>query len=247
MAYVSSLWIGKPLSIAHKVALRSFVHYGHSLKLYVYDMNLEVPPGITKVDANTIVPQSEVFFHYGKLTAFADYFRYVMILKTNEMWADVDTICLSEYFFDDKEYVFIEEIPEVYAQGILKMPSNSDLSLYLNKSASRLKFQKRGPKDIFVPQLWAFLGPTLLTKAVKRLSLQKHAQPALVVNGLDLSVENPYELLWNPKNCDLMLERLTSSVSLTFFNSALDLWGFGDKKDVLPKGSLMWEFQKKFF
>lgn len=249
MAQVSSLWIGEPLTRAHKVALRSFIHYGHSLKLYVYDMDLEVPPGIVKVDANTIVPESEVFIHYERLAPFADYFRYVMIAKTGEMWVDADTICLSEYFFEDKEYVFIEEMPKFYAQGILKMPANSELCKFLNESASKLRFQNKEHIKNYVPSEWIFLGPKLLTEAVKKISLEEYGQPALIVNGIDISVvgEDPSDLLWNPKNLDAMTDRLKSSISLTFFNSSLNLRGLAGILDDLPEGSVMRELEKKFF
>jgi hypothetical protein len=255
LAQVSSLWIGKPLSRAHKVALRSFVHYGHSLKLYVYDMSLEVPPGVIKVDANGIVPESEIFIHHGQLAPFADYFRYKMIAKTGEMWVDADTICVSEYFFEDKEYVFIEEMPNFYAQGILKMPSDSNLCNFLNKRASVLMIDKNENGNFNADtwttsdaKSWIFLGPGLLTEAVKTLSLEEFGQPVLSVNGVDISVsrESPYELLWYPKNKDLMLERIKSSISLTFFNSSMELNGWGEHLNNLPEGSLMREFEKTF-
>jgi hypothetical protein len=256
MAQVSSLWIGEPLTRAHNVALRSFVYYGHSLKLYVYDMDLEVPPGIVKVDANKIVPESDVFYHYGKLAPFADYFRYKMIAKTSEMWVDADTICLSEYFFEDKKYVFIEEMPGFYAQGILKMPSDSDLCKFLNRKTNLLKINNNQNGNFSVntwtetdSKNWIFLGPGLFTEAVKKLSLQEYGQPALTVNGLDLSVskESPHTLLWDPKNLNKMLKRFESSISATFFNSSLDFKGLGNSKNDLPKGSVMWELEKRFF
>jgi hypothetical protein len=218
-------------------------------------MNLDTPPGVTKVDANSIVPESNIFLHYGKLASFSDYFRYVMVKKTNEMWVDADTICLSEYFFEDKEYVFIEEMPNFYAQGILKMPSDSDLCKFLNKKALELMVNKN---EVGNPESknwtgedskkWIFLGPGLFTDAINKFYLQEHGQPALIVNGLDISVskEDPYDLLWNPDNYNLMSERLVYSVSVTFFNSSLDWRGLTENKNHLPEGSMMWELQKKF-
>lgn len=251
LAEVSSLWVGKPLTRAHNVALKSFIYYGHSLKLYVYDMDLEVPPGVVKADANEIVPESDIFVHYGRLAAFSDYFRFKMVSKTNKMWVDADTICLSEYFFEDKEYVFIEEVPNFYAQGILKMPSDSEICKFLDKTASELRFKnvKEFKEGEFDPETWVFLGPKLFTEGVNKFSLQEHAQPFLLVNGLDLSItgEDPYDLLWNPNNCDFMRERLKSSISLTFFNSALDHRGLNKHKNNLPEGSLIRELEKKFF
>lgn len=256
MAEVSSLWVGSPLSLAHKIALSSFVYHGHSIKLYVYDMGLEVPTGVVKVDANTIVPESEIFTYYGKLAPFADYFRYLMVAKTNEMWVDVDTISLSEYFFEDKEYVFIEEMPNFYAQGILKMPYDSNLCKFLNQEAkdrmssmdknNTFSMDSWGPAD---SKSWISLGPGLLTEAVNNFGLEEHGQPAVLVNGLDLSVsqEDPYELFWIPENRDLMLKRLESSLSATFFNSSLDFRGLKECKDTIPSGSLIEYFYNKFF
>ena len=255
MANISSLWVGQPLSIAHKIALSSFSYYGHSLKLYVYDMDLEVPAGVTKVDANTIIPKSEIFLHYGKLAPFADYFRYRMIKQTSEMWVDADTICLSDYFFEDREYVFIEEMPDFFAQGILKMPSNSDLSNFLNERSSELIFE-RNESGNYHPSTWTpsdakswiYLGPALLTEAVKKFSLESYGVPALELSGIDISVseENPYELLWNPANKDFMMERLKSSKSVTFFNSSLDMRGVGEYKNIITPDSMIWELYKKF-
>ena len=256
MANVSSLWIGDPLTRAHKVALKSFVYYGHSIKLYVYDMDLEVPPGVVKADARSIVPESDIFLHYGKLAAFSDYFRNVMISKTGEMWVDADTICLSEYFFEDKEYVFIEEMPNFYAQGIVKMPSDSNLCKLLNKKASRLMANKNESGSFNADtwtssdsKSWIFLGPGLFTETIIELSLGEYGQPALLVNGLDLSVsaEDPQKLFWDPESRDLMLERLQNSISATFFNSSLDLRGLTDIKNDLPEGSAIRELEKRFF
>jgi len=255
MAKVSSLWVGNPMTTAHGVALSSFVYYGHEVKLYLYDMSLEVPPGVIKADANEIIPESEIFLHYGKLAPFADYFRYNMIEKTGEMWVDADTVCLSDYFFEDKEYVFIEEMPGFYAQGILKMPPNSDLCKFLKEKSTQL-IANRQDRNNFNAESWTledsknwiFIGPALLTEAVKKFSLQEHGQPVLKVNGLDLSVlgEDPHDLLWNPERRNFMSDRTKSSISLTFFNSSLDLRGLGEVKNNLVEGSLIWELKNKF-
>jgi hypothetical protein len=249
MASISSLWIGKPLSSVHKIGLRSFLHYGHKVKLYVYDMELDVPPGVIKVDANTIVSKSEIFFHYGKLAAFSDYFRYVMIAKTDEMWVDIDTICLSEYFFEGLDYCFLEESPGIYSGTFLKMPSNSNLSVFLNKKARIAKsFYVNDSTVNFENNLnwesWTYLGPKLLTDAVNKLSLQEYSQPASIASVIEIDHENPFDLLWNPLNYEEMSKRISSAIALTFFNSWIDQRNL-DKDNIVP-GSMMWEFQKKF-
>lgn len=178
-----------------------------------------------------------------------------MIAQTGEMWVDADTICLSNYFFEDKDYVFIEEKPGFYAQGILKMPQDSKLCTSINMKAKALIADKN-ESGVFSASSWTdsdakswiFLGPGLLTEVVNDLDLGHHAQTALRVNGIDLSVntEDPYDLLWNPENLKLIAERLKESVSFTFFNSSLELRGLSSAKNSLVDGSYMWWLSKIF-
>ena len=244
MANVSSLWIGSELSIPHKIALSSFLYYGHKVKLYVYDMNLDVPSGVIKENANNIIPFSEVFLHYGKYAAFSDYFRYAMIQKTNEMWVDADTICLSELFFDDRDYVFLEEAPKIYNGTLLKMPADSTLSRFLNKKSKALKGNNVSGNTIDSWDVWTYIGPKLVTEGVCLLSLQDKSVPAIEASVIEIHHENPFDLLWNPKNTDSMLDRIGSATCLTYFNSWIDQKGFD--KNQIPEGSVMQLLYSKF-
>ena len=212
-------------------------------------MGLNVPKGIIKADANRILPSSEMFLHYGSVAAFSDYFRYVMIKKTNEMWIDADTICLSELFFEKEEYVFLEESPGIYNGTLLKMPSNSTLSKFLNKKSYILKNKNVAEKPLNLKsekfwENWVYLGPKLLTEAVSILNLEDKAVPTTLASIIEISFEDPFDLLWNPLNKDLILSRAQEATCLTFFNSWIDQRGL-DKNKIL-NGSAMHYFSNIF-
>lgn len=248
MATVSSLWIGKSLAVPHKIALMSFLYYGHNVNLYVYDMSLEVPKGINKLDANLILQESQIFLHYGKLAAFSDLFRYKMIQKTSDMWIDIDTICLSDDFFEKDSYVFLEESPGIYSGTLLKMPPNSNLCSFLNKRADNIKNSYTNIEVDFAKNLnwdsWTYLGPRLVTDAINLLSLNSYAKSVHEAAVIEINHEDPFDLLWNPANFDLVYDRLSDAKCLTFFNSWIDQRNL-DKNTILT-GSVMNFFQKTF-
>lgn len=249
MAKVSSLWLGKPLSIPHQIALSSFVYYGHEVKLYVYDMDLRVPAGVIKADANTILKEKEVFTHFGKYAAFSDLFRYAMIIKTGEMWVDTDMFCFSENFFEDTEYLFVEEATDIYCGNLLKLPQNSEIIKWLysnakiNGASLAIVDPEKSLKDLSW-ESWTYIGPALLTKAVKKYKLEKFGIDKGRGHMLDIHSEDPREFFWSPEFFQEAVYRSSNAVSGSFFNSWLDQRGF--EKDKIIPGSLMWELKKKF-
>lgn len=248
MAKVSSLWVGSSLSVAHNIALASFVYYGHQVKLYLYDMNIEVPHGVVKADANKIIPESKIFKHFNSYAAFSDIFRYAMIIKTGEMWVDTDTFCFSSTFFDNNEYVFIEEASGIYAGGILKLPQKSDIALSLYENAKKIILKKKdyvakSPDDLPWDD-WVIIGPGLITKWVNIYSLDKFAINHNAINLLNIHHESPVDMFWDPNFKDEALLRSRSAVSGTFFNSWLDQRNWN--KNELTAGSAIEYFYNKF-
>jgi hypothetical protein len=240
MATVGSLWVGGPLGFIQQLCLKSFVHYGHTIRLYVYDMDMEVPPGVEKHDASEIVPESKVFSYHGQLAAFSDYFRYKMIQKEDIMWVDADTLCLTENFFEEDPFVFIKESDTLIAGGILKMKSTHQITKQINEQAEallpRLKVKQKGFK-------WAMLGPLLLTKMVKRFDLSSYAQPASLVNVLShWSLGKDF---WDPSKKNDILNACEGAYCATFFTGSLRMNNF-DTEQPLPKGSAIEHFAKKF-
>lgn len=244
---VASLWIGKKLSIPHLIALSSYKYYGHTMHLYVYDMSMYVPDGVIKIDANSIIPEDKIFTHYGKYAAFSDLFRYKMILDTGYMWVDADMICLSDLFYSQEDYVFVEEAPSVYCGGILKMPKESDLALWLydesNKKAIPMSKEIKDAQD-FSWESWVYLGPELLTEGINKFLLNDYAISNSEGHVVDIYNENPGDLFWNPDCLDEMIKRLSNARSITFFNSWLDQRNFN--KNIITSGSLIELLYKKY-
>ena len=240
MATVGSLWVGGPLGYIQKVCLSSFVHYGHTVNLYVYDMDMEVPAGINKLDASTIIPKDQIFTYHGQYAAFSDYFRYKMIQTTGTMWVDADTLCLTENFFDKVDFVFIRESDFLIAGGILKLPQSHKITRLINDHTEKLIPQIKMFPD---KEKWAVIGPLLLTKLVKRFSLEQFAQPAIKVNVLDHWSKG--EDFWNPKKASEILELCEDAYCATMFTGALRAKGF-DTNQVPPAGSAIEYFARKF-
>jgi hypothetical protein len=240
LAVVGSLWVGGPLGYIQKVCLSSFVYYGHTVNLYVYDMDMDVPLGINKLDASSIIPQNKIFTYHGQYAAFSDYFRYKMIKDTGVMWVDADTLCLTKNFFEDTDFVFIQESKSLIAGGILKLPQSHRITNVINEQTEKLIPQiKRFPDR----EKWAAIGPLLLTKLVRRYHLEEYAQPALKVNLLDHWSKGGD--FWDPAKTSEILSLSKEAYCATMFTGALRGRGF-DANQTPPKGSAIEHFAKKF-
>ena len=240
MATVSSLWVGGPLGFVQRLCLTSFVYYGHEVNLYVYDMDMHVPLGVNKLDASTIVPQDQVFTYHGQYAGFSDYFRYRMVQLTGTMWVDADTLCLTDKFFEEDDFVFIRESDYLIAGGILKMPQEHLLTVYLNKQAEKLIPQLKKFQD---KEKWAALGPLLLTRLVKKLRLEKYARPPEKVNVLDHWSKGSD--FWDPQKTEEILRICEDAYCGTMFTGALRARGF-DTEQSPPHGSAIEHFAKRF-
>lgn len=244
MATVASLWVGGPLGIVQKICLSSFIHYGHKVYLYVYDMDMEVPEGVVKRNAEDIIPQSEVFTYHGQYAGFADVFRYRMIQKENLMWVDADTICLSSYFFEDKDFVFIQESPTIIANGILKVPSDHPLISDLVKASSKTAKSIREIGDSHLPlNTWGSMGPLLLTELTKKYRVAHYAQPAEIVNVWNFAAETVK--CWDPKVGGRMFRKAREAICATFFAGGLKMLNF-DTNQPLPEDTLIRYFYDKY-
>ena len=120
---IQSLWIGAPLSNLEKLCVQSFLDNGHEFHLYVYDDVHGIPAGATVMDANEIIPSSEIFYTRKKYVApFSDWFRYALIAKRGGVWVDMDTICIKPFDFDEDIVFGIDSLCAIIA--ILKFPEN---------------------------------------------------------------------------------------------------------------------------
>ena len=231
MANFGSLWIGNPLSKVEQTALASFIYYGHSLTLFVYDMGMIVPNGVIKQDANIIIPESEIFKVQNSYGPFADMFRYTMIHKTGLTWTDTDSICLrSDWNFGD--YLFGFEENDRLANGILRMPQESELIKFLIKNS--VKYDK-------TKIVWSEIGPLLVTKGAKKFDVLKYAQPPEVFYPIHFW---QWKKIWDKKYLQEVLDKCKDAHTLQIWNQFLNREGVD--KNKLPKGSAIDYFYNKF-
>jgi hypothetical protein len=108
-----------------------------------------------------------------RLPTFANYFRYNLIYNYGGWWADLDTICLKPFDFEE-EYVFsghafdYDHLEKVFGfrviNGVFKCPKRcqmlESLCNYVNTANH-------------IPE-WGEWGPTLLSKYVEKFNLQKY-------------------------------------------------------------------------
>ncbi|RKD12413.1 hypothetical protein BCY91_12240 [Pelobium manganitolerans] len=96
---VQSLWVGNRLSKVEQLSIKSFLDHGHEYHLYVYDAIENVPKGTVLCEADEVIPQHKVFqvktgWGKGSFAAFADLFRFKLLLEKGGWWFDTDIICL---------------------------------------------------------------------------------------------------------------------------------------------------------
>lgn len=231
MANFGSLWIGNPLSKVEQTALASFIYHGHEFTLFVYDMNLKVPKGITKEDANKIIPESEIFKVQNSYGPFADMFRYKMIQQTGLTWTDTDSICLRPDWNFGK-YLFGFEEDDRLANGILRMPQDSELLNFLIKNSTKYD------KDKIV---WSEIGPLLVTKGAKRFKVLKYAQPPEVFYPIHFW---QWKKIWLKDYTEEVLNKIDGSHTLQIWNQFLNREGID--KNKLPNGSTIDYLYNKF-
>lgn len=227
-----SLWIGSSLSKVEQTALASYIHHGHSLTLFVYDMNLEVPKGVIKKDASTLISESEIFKVDNSFSAFSDIFRFNMMKHFNLTWTDTDSICLSsDWNFEDYIFAYEDDLNKV-GSSILRMPNTSDLVAYLAKAAS--SFDKSRI-------VWSEIGPDLVTKGIEKFNLKQYIQPRKTffpIHYLD------WHSIWDPTKLDWVLEECKDSHAFQIWNQFLNRDGIN--KNDLPQGSTIEHFYNKF-
>jgi hypothetical protein len=234
MAFFGSLWVGRPLSKLENTSLSSFIHHGHSFVLYVYDLNLLVPEGVTKKDAREVMPEESIFVVDNSYGPFSDLFRYKMIQDTGLIWTDTDNICLkSDWSFS--EYIFgIEEAASNrVANSLLFAPKDSPLLLDLIEQS-----QSFDRKLI----TWSEIGPQLLTDLIKKHGLQDYAMPPNVFYPVHFSA---WKSLWQEERFSTVKEYIKYSYTLQVWNQMRNREGIDPNH--FPEGSALDYFYNLYY
>ena len=150
---VQSLWIGE-LTNMEIMCIKSFLEHQHQFHLYTYQPIENIPDGTVVLDANEIMPESEVFKLKDQYLPFSDIWRYWLLYKKGGIWVDMDMVCVSDMIdIIDTPFIFSSErtiqrgaykLEAKYISniGFLKAPIGSEF--YKELIDRCMKIQARG-------------------------------------------------------------------------------------------------------
>ena len=115
---VNSLWVGSRLRKLEQVCINSHLGVGHEYHLWTYGPVENIPEGVIVEDANSIVPESNVFTYRrgpgkGSYGGFSNLFRYGLLRDRGGWWVDIDLAALKPFEFD-REIVIASEDTEPF-------------------------------------------------------------------------------------------------------------------------------------
>lgn len=175
MEIANFFWHGRPLSIYENACLASFVKQGFDVNLWCFDA-LTAPEGVKLRDASEILPKEDIgkFSQDGRkgnLSAFANAFRYKLLSERDGWWFDTDLICLAD---SDKFAAMSAQRPIVCGREDNATINNAVIKVSDKKIAGEFvaELERSG-----VSGEWGFLGPQLVTRALKNLDLMRMAVP----------------------------------------------------------------------
>ncbi len=203
--WINMFWHGDKLSPLELACMQSFTAKGHSLRVYTYE-RATLPAGALNEDARKVVPFDQFFLFDGSPAAFANIFRYQLLLKEGGWWADTDVLCLKSDLAHC-EYFWAEEEPGIINNAVLKFPAEDPLCQNL------LKLSRERAKNL---TRWGQLGPHLLTEVLSGKTPSRHSgltQDVYPIHWLET------HFLWFPEYRDIVEERTHNSTFLHLWHS----------------------------
>jgi len=233
----ASFWHGGPLNPFAWACLASFPRAEAKIRLYSYDLGLEVPPGVRLADARSVSSDVSLVRRFTvagrpSIATFADFFRYRMILETGCCWVDTDLVCLTRPEFAGEPMIFCRQADAVSTllvnNAVLRLPASEPALAELVATAE---------SAIDVDQKWGALGPFLLTPI-----LEKHG---LYPKALDPHACYPVEpeQFWKPflaEQRDWVEETVAGATMLHLWSEAIR-WSGYDFAVCPPPGSWLHE------
>jgi len=190
---IKTLWIGVELGPLEQLCLSSFLHHGHQVELFVYDDVGNIPAGVTVRNGEEILKSSNIFMykHRPSYAAFANWFRYEMLLKEGGVWVDTDVACLKPFDFESNLFFGLEQSNKVNNAVIGAVPGLESIHFmarqaehpnhflpYDSTKEKCRKFIRRYLKGNQRGDLkWGETGPGGFTKALHHFDLFDKALP----------------------------------------------------------------------
>jgi hypothetical protein len=220
----NSFWYGNELSPLEWACLNSFIEHEHGFRLFCYEP-IPVPNGVLLEDASRIAPKDELFVVKEGIAAFSDLFRYKVIQRYGEWWADTDVYCLKDDI-PDCDYAWANEDQNHINGAVLKFPSNDPTLFDISRAAHAIG-SKTGA--------WCELGPHLLTKHLAGRAFDNHfgkREYFYPIHWLETF------LYWLPHQNDCVRFRCKDSFFLHLWNSVFAQMGI-DRYTMPPVGSFL--------
>jgi hypothetical protein len=232
----ATFWHGRLDSVSY-ACLASFAQAGADLRVYGYDANIDLPPGVDWVDARDICPDQTLLTRYrvaGKpsLATFADMFRYNMIAATGRCWVDADIVCLKRP----------DELSDPILFGRQSNPYNEFLvnNAVLNLPPAHPLLRaliQRADAAIDIDGSWGMIGPFLLTELVTQQQLEPCARDSFAFYPIE---PDDFWKLLSPACLDAMAVATVSSTFLHLWGEMFERAGY-DKNVCPPEGSFLYE------
>jgi hypothetical protein len=208
-----SFWFGENVSQYQRLAMKSFVDFGHRYILYAY-RKFNVPAGVELRDAAELLPEARVFFYgdragvgRGSVSGFSNLFRYHLLHRLGGWWVDADVVCLSETV-PAQEIFMGWEYEDLIGTAILKFPEGHEFVTALRDAA------EEAGTDLG----WSETGPSLLTRLAREHDLLTLAVP----QAQSYPVQSTHALhLFIPAQREATREKINGKPFLHLWNEVL--------------------------
>jgi hypothetical protein len=184
---IKTLWIGAELGPLEQLCIRSFLHHGHRVELFVYDEVKNIPQGTVVRSGEDILSKANIFMYKRRpsFAAFANWFRYEMLFQEGGVWVDTDVICLKPFGFKEELFLGWEQHDKVNNAVIGALPGQAilrhmarqceDPNNFLPYDSAKEKRRKLLRRYLNGNQRgdlkWGETGPVGLTKALDHFTL----------------------------------------------------------------------------
>jgi hypothetical protein len=130
-----SFWSFAPFGYLERLCLASMIQAGHTVDVYSYDTDLDLPSGAILKDASEVVPRSKVTFHRLGPSHFTDIFRYEGLRRGFGTWVDMDVLMLRS-IADMTGPIMGWENPNSIAIGVLWLQPDDPFLAHMKRLAA---------------------------------------------------------------------------------------------------------------
>jgi cytochrome P450 len=224
---VHMFWHGGELPPLGRACMRSFVARGHRLRVHAY-RPLALPDGVERADARDVFGETDPLYRLcapGSITAFADCFRYRLLMEHGGWWMDTDVYCLAGTLPPEAR-AWAEQESGLINNAILKFAPGDPLAARLAELA----------RDRAKPGLrWGTIGPDLMTEV---LAGADGVEPARARPRFYPLHWREAHFLWLPEKREAVERRVASADFLHCWAQALENMGIDPWREP-PRGSYL--------